>query len=174
MERGMEADGTVYLEQALKTSPSDAKGRCEQGKIYYYMEDFDNAEKRLSEAVDGGNTEAMIFLGEVYLSKNDLESARASYEDYIQEEEDAAQGYNGLALCDLAEGDYESALNNIQNGIQQADTEEMQDLLFNEIVVYEKSLDFETAKEKAAEYLKMFPDDEAAQKESEFLNSRIS
>ena len=48
------------------------------------MEDFDNAEKRLSEAVDGGNTEAMIFLGEVYLSKNDLESARASYEDYIQ------------------------------------------------------------------------------------------
>lgn len=174
LERGMEADGTVYLEQALKTSPSDAKGRCEQGKIYYYMEDFDNAEKRLSEAVDGGNTEAMIFLGEVYLSKNDLESARASYEDYIQEEEDAAQGYNGLALCDLAEGDYESALNNIQNGIQQADTEEMQDLLFNEIVVYEKSLDFETAKEKAAEYLKMFPDDEAAQKESEFLNSRIS
>ena len=35
LERGMEADGTVYLEQALKTSPSDAKGRCEQGKIYY-------------------------------------------------------------------------------------------------------------------------------------------
>ena len=91
----------------------------------------------------------MIFLGEVYLSKNDLESARASYEDYIQEEADAAQGYNGLALCDLAEGDYESALNNIQNGIQQADTEEMQDLLFNEIVVYEKSLDFETAKGKS-------------------------
>ncbi len=37
----------------------------------------------------------------------------------------------------------------------------MHDLLFNEIVVYEKKLDFATALTKAQEYITdMFPDDE--------------
>ena len=45
-------------------------------------------------------------------------------------------------------------------------------LLFNEIVVYEKKLDFDTARQKAEEYTAMFPEDETAAKELEFLKSR--
>ena len=48
----------------------------------------------------------------------------------------------------------------------------MRDLLFNEIVVYEKQLDFQTAKEKMQEYLKQYPKDEEALRENEFLQSR--
>ena len=48
----------------------------------------------------------------------------------------------------------------------------MQDLLFNEFVVYEKKLDFATALSKMQEYIKMFPDDENAAKELTFLQSR--
>lgn len=44
--------------------------------------------------------------------------------------------------------------------------------MFNEIVVYEKKLDFATALSKIQEYVKMFPDDENAQKELTFLKSR--
>ena len=50
----------------------------------------------------------------------------------------------------------------------------MQELLFNEIVAYEKQLDFNTAFSKAQEYMKMYPDDQEAKKELEFLQSRIA
>ena len=46
------------------------------------------------------------------------------------------------------------------------------DLLYNEIVVYEKKQDFETAKQKASEFMQLYPDDEAGQKEYDFLSTR--
>lgn len=49
----------------------------------------------------------------------------------------------------------------------------MRDLLFNEIVVYEKKLDLSTALSKAQEYVQTFKDDDAAAKELTFLQSRV-
>ena len=71
----------------------------------------------------------------------------------------SAKGYNGLALCDIEDGDYDSALSDIESGIHVAGAEDMQSLLFNEIVVYEKKLDFQTALQKAQEYLELYPED---------------
>ena len=85
-----------------------------------------------------------------------------------------AKGYNGLALCDIDDGNYDNALADITNGLADASTEEMQDLLYNEVVVYEKKLDFATALTKAQEYVDMFPEDSAAKKELAFLKTRTS
>ena len=43
LEHDMEADGTKYLETSLKTEAKTAEDYCERGKVYYYMEDYDNA-----------------------------------------------------------------------------------------------------------------------------------
>ena len=48
----------------------------------------------------------------------------------------------------------------------------MQSLLFNEIVAYEKILDFSTALSIMLEFIKMFPDDENAAQDLTFLQSR--
>ena len=61
---------------------------------------------------------------------------------------------------------------NISSGISIASDDEMQSLLFNEIVAYEKKLDFSTAQEKAVSYVGMYPEDEEAAKELDFLKSR--
>lgn len=173
LERDMEADGTRYLEAALLTEPNKAEDYCDRGRVYYYMADYANAQKELIEASNQGNTEALVLLGMVYLAQNDISNARSMYQEYVSVETAAAEGYNGLALCDIAEGKYDDALANINNGLPSATTEEMQDLLFNEIVVYEKQLDFGTALQKAKEYLEMYPDDEAVSKEMKFLQTRV-
>ena len=85
-----------------------------------------------------------------------------------------AEGYNGLALCDIRSGDYDSALDNITKGLPTATTDEMQSLLFNEIVAYEKKLDFATALTKVQEYIEMFPEDSAAKKERAVLKTRTA
>ena len=94
------------------------------------------------------------------------------YQECLNEKGYQAKAYNGLAYCNILEEDYASALKNIQKGLDAGDEEEKQGLLFNEIVVYEKTSDFATAKEKIAEYLKLYPSDEKAVKESYFLETR--
>ena len=173
LERDMEADGTRYLDAALKTEPKSGDDYCERGRVYYYMEDYDNAIKELTEAVDKNNIEGMQLLGQVYMAKGDTSNARTFYQQYIDAEgEDPAKGYNGLALCDIADGNYDSALQNISQGLGDASSEEMKDLLFNEIVVYENQMDFATALSKAQTYVETFKDDQAAARELVFLQSR--
>ena len=170
----MEADGTRYLEAALKTEAKTADDYCERGKGYYYMDDYENARTELTTAADKGSTEATLILGMVYMAQGDTSNARSFYQQYIDADgDDPAKGYNGLALCDISDGDYDSALQNISQGLGDATSDEMRDLLFNEIVVYEKKLDLSTALSKAQEYVQTFKDDDAAAKELTFLQSRV-
>lgn len=173
LERDMAADGTRYLEASLSTEAKTAEDYCDRGRIYYYMENYSGAQQELIIASNEGSTEALLLLGMVYLAQNDVSNARAMYQQYAETEGNSARGYNGLALCDLAEGSYDNALANIANGLSIASTEEMRDLLYNEIVAYEKKLDFATALTKAQEYLEMFPGDAAVEKELTFLTSRV-
>lgn len=173
VDRGMEADGTRYLESALDHEPKSKEDYCDRGRVYYYMQDYDRAREELIRASDQDSTEAVFLLGLVYLAQEDYSNARSMFQQYISTEGNSARGYNGLALCDLAEGSYDSALSDIEGGLPLADTEEMRSLLFNEIVAYERKLDFATAVTKTQEYLKIFPGDQAAERELDFLKSRI-
>ena len=174
LRQDMEADGTRYLEAALKTEAKTADDYCERGNVYYYMDDSENARTELTTAADKGSTEATLILGMVYMAQGDTSNARSFYQQYIDADgDDPAKGYNGLALCDISDGDYDSALQNISQGLGDATSDEMRDLLFNEIVVYEKKLDFSTALSKAQEYVQTFKDDDAAAKELTFLQSRV-
>ena len=155
LEKDMEADGTRYLEAALSSEAKDTDDMCARGRIYYYMEDYGNAKTELTNASSKGSTEAVLLLGMVYGAQQDYVNARAMYQQYINKMQDNTE-----------------ALENISSGITFAEGDEMQSLLFNEIVVYEKKLDFSTAQEKAQSYVGMYPEDEEAAHELAFLKSR--
>ena len=174
LEQDMEADGTRYLEAALSGEAKNAQDHCDRGRVYYYMDDYDNASEELKQAIDGGNTEAMALLGMVYMEQKDTANARSMFQQYVSQAENGAKGYNGLALCDIADGDYDSALSNISSALTFAEGEELKSLLFNEMTVYEKKLDFATAKQKAEEYLELYPDDKTMKKELAFLKTRVT
>lgn len=71
LNRDMEADGTRYLEAALSGTAKNAEDHCDRGRVYYYMDDYENAESELKQAIDGDNTEALVLLGMVYMDKGD-------------------------------------------------------------------------------------------------------
>ena len=66
LNRDMEADGTRYLEAALSGTAKNAEDHCDRGRVYYYMDDYENAESELKQAIDGDNTEALVLLGVDY------------------------------------------------------------------------------------------------------------
>ena len=43
LDKDMEADGTRYLEAALSGTAKNAQDHCDRGRVYYYMDDYDNA-----------------------------------------------------------------------------------------------------------------------------------
>ncbi len=172
IEKDMQADGKEYLSRALELRPETGKDHYQRGRIYYFMEDYPHAQEELLQAGEMGHKEARLFLGKVYLEQQDPANARAMYQEYAQEGGDGARAYNGLALCDMAEGNYDGALENIAAGLQSADEESARELLYNEVVAYENKRDFAMARSKITEYLARYPDDTDAQREAGFLQNR--
>lgn len=91
------------------------------------------------------------------------------------------QLYNLMGVCAMQTEDYAKGLEYIQAGLALADsssveesTEEglIQEMEYNEIICLERQAEWESAKEKIAAYTEKYPDDEAAQKEAEFLQTR--
>ena len=87
-------------------------------------------------------------------------------------EETAQAVRDGLALCALAENDTDSALSYIEEGLKTAEDSDRENLLFNQIVSYEKRADFDTAKSLMADFLAAYPENTAAQRENTFLQNR--
>lgn len=171
-EKDMKADGEEYLEEALKIEAGDEQDEYDRGRVYYYLEDFENAKEELIHSMNNGNPDAALLLGKVYVAMGDTSSGRQMYQQYLADKGESAKAYNGMAYCDIADGEYDSALENIQKGLELNDPQENQSLLYNEVVVYEKKQEYGTAKEKIAAYLEKYPSDQEAIKESTFLQTR--
>ena len=136
------------------------------------MSEFEKAEKELKTAWEKEYAPAAVYLGKVYVEAKELEKAKDIYTKCLEQKELKAEAYNGLAYCFMELEDYEKALEYIQKGLEIKDGEVNQALLFNEIVVYERSRDFVSAKEKMQQYLALYPADDAAVKENYFLQTR--
>ena len=90
----------------------------------------------------------------------------------MAQEGESPAAYNGLALCEIGSGNYDTALSYITQGLALESESGKQELRFNEIVVYEKKLDFATALVKAEAYCTLYPADQKGKKEWQFLESR--
>ena len=142
LDKDMEADGTRYLEAALSSEAKDAQDHCDRGRVYYYMEDYSNAKKSFWKQPRRIIRKHCFFWEWYILPRMMWKMPRQCTSSIFSAVGDSAKGYNGLALCDIRSGDYDSALDNITKGLPTAATDEMQSLLFNEIVAYEKKLEF--------------------------------
>ena len=170
-EQGYKEIGREYLEEALskgKNSMSD----YELGRMYYYLEDYQEACNYLEEAREDTNPDTYLYLGKAYEATGDFSYAARVYNTYLSKDETNALIYNQLGLCELQRGNYEDALKVLEKGIKLGDSEILQSLLFNQITAYENLGDFSKARVLMEAYLKNYPDDEKAKREYTFLKTR--
>ncbi|MCC8103963.1 MAG: tetratricopeptide repeat protein [Clostridiales bacterium] len=172
-QMSLSAVGVTYLQAAQSLTGDDTEYYYNQGRIYYYLGNYSEAQQMLIGPVEEKYEPAMYLIGKVYLAMDDYTHALAVYQQIQEEFGESTQCYNGLALCAMMQGNYDAALSYISLGLALDGTAGKQELYFNEIVTYEKMLDFATAAEKAAAYIENYPTDEAGQKEWEFLQTRL-
>lgn len=164
--------GSSYLQSALNIQGEDTEHSYNRGRIYYYLEDYEQAQSQLIGPMEAGYEPAMYLIAKVYLAQEDYSHALDVYQKIQQQFGDSAALFNGYAMCSIASGNYDEALSYISQGLALGESSSEQELYFNEITAYEKKHDFAAAKAKAQEYVQRYPGDEAGQKEWTFLATR--
>lgn len=169
---GYTEQATTYLEKALLLDTGKQENVFAKGKIYYYLEDYENALTNFSAARDKGNNEALLYLGKIYATQGDTNTAFLTFEQYVQTGSVSGEVYNQMGIIKFNQGDYNAALNYFETGLGLNDLDSRKALLYNEAVTYEYLLDFDTAAAKMAAYVSAYPDDYSAAREHEFLKTR--
>ncbi|MDD3362545.1 MAG: tetratricopeptide repeat protein [Hespellia sp.] len=151
----------------------DATKLMEEGK---YKEAADVYQKAIDKEKDV--SEAYLGKGMAYFELEEYPAAKQALSDAIENgAEETPIIYNMIGICDMEQGNVDTALTSFEKGISLAGTSDeyasvVQEMEYNVVVCYENQRNWETAKTKIAEYISKYPKDESAQKEAQFLESR--
>lgn len=167
-------EGVSYLNTLLKDHIKDMSD-LEKGKVYFYLEDYENARNSLEVAKSSQKKQdatVILFLGKSYEALGDSEYAAGLYSGYLAENDPNPEIYNQLGLCKLETKDYQAALSAFTAGLSIEDNLLVQNLSYNQIVAYEYLGEFDQAKAAMKKYVETYPDDENAAREYIFLKTR--
>lgn len=171
IEKGYEEEGKAYLQAALGSSEKKISD-YDRGRLYYHMGDYENARNCLEAAKGNKNAETVLLLGQTYEKLGDYNYAASVYSNYLTENSNHVIIFNRLGMCKLQAGDAKSALNYFEQALALEDSSMTQILKFNQIVAYEYLGEFDQANVLMKNYLQIYPDDQEALREYEFLKSR--
>lgn len=170
----MTDEGEEYLNRAFDIKGNSAENRTWRGRIYYLLGQYANAVKELEEAVKKDSAKANLYLAQVYEAEEDSANAEKYYQAYVDSGTADSVAMNALAEIQMGKGNYEAALEDIRQGLAMDNVTNQQELLSNQIIAYEYSGDFTSAWDVVQQYVSLYPDDEAAQREYIFLKNRQS
>ena len=170
-EAGYEDEGRSYLEQFL-IEKEKKLSKFDKGRIYFYMEDYENAKIYFEDARDDDDQNTILFLGKTYEMLGDYNYATSTYQNYLTRHPESAVIYNQLGLSRIKSGDYSGAREAFSAARNLGNTGLDQMLGYNEIVANEYMGDFDRAKSLMDEYLRKYPDDQDALRENIFLSTR--
>ncbi|MGN0466772.1 MAG: tetratricopeptide repeat protein [Lachnospiraceae bacterium] len=144
-----------------------------EADCYMRQEKYDKAIAIYDQMLDKKADDSKLYMlkGNCYMKKKQTKEALETYKTGYEVTKDTSLLPN-IAYCHIKRGNYEKAKEIVKIGLDSGDESIKQDLLFDEIVLYEKEMDYKKAYEKAKEYVNLYPDDEKGQKELTFLETR--
>lgn len=168
---GFGEQGQSYVKTFMKDNDKKLKDG-EKGMMYYYLEDYENARIYLDGFINANDPKLSLLLGQTYEKLGDTGFATGVYQAYLDANEPDAALYNSLGICLMSQQRYEEALAAFESGIAVGSSDYLQELYFNRIVANEYMGNFVQAKTLMEEYLQVYPDDDKAKKEHDFLKTR--
>lgn len=170
-QHGYKEQGRSYLKNALDQYGSKMS-EYDTGRMYYYLEQYQQAYLALESAKDKGGAEASLFLGRSYEATGDYDYASRVYTAFLEKEGEDAAIYNQLGLCYMKKQEYQLALDTFAKGMKLEENGYEGSMLYNQAICYENLHDFTTARELLQQYLLLAPNDEKALREMNFLATR--
>ena len=171
MNKGHDNEAKTYLQAALGNNEKKISD-YDRGRLSYYMGDYQNARNYLESIKGNKDAETVLLLGQNYEKLGDYNYAASVYSNYLSRNPENAVILNRLGMCKLQGGEAKSALECFEQALNLEDSSLTQVLKFNQIVAYEYLGEFDKANVLMRSYLQIYPDDQEALREYEFLKSR--
>lgn len=161
---------TCFLTGCIVNPYEDGVEALKEGQYKEAAEEFEKAvEKEQSKA------DSYRGLGIALWETKDYAGAKEAFENALKEGSER----NGtichfLGTCELKEENYKEAIAYFEEGVkdEKVSDEVRQEMRFNCIAAYEKLGEMETARSLLEEYVKDYPEDEAAVKDAQFWETR--
>lgn len=153
------------------------KGVSQRMKIAYGLQLYDWQEYRsalpiLLEAYESGYGDLVLYVGSCYGQIGDLENMQLYYDVFLQKNDMNSFMYAQYAAIALDRDSLEEAVKYMDIGRSLEDQSNIKEILFDEIVYYEKVKDYNKAFEKAKEFLELYPNDTDGKAEYDLLYTR--
>lgn len=142
------------------------------GLQLYEWKDYREALPILQKAYEDGYSDLVLYVGSCYGQTGDLENMQIYYDVFLRKNDMNSFMYAQYAAISLDEGNLEEALSYIEQGKQLEDQSNIKELLFDEIIYYEKMKDYNTAYEKAKAFIEAYPNDVDGKNEYDLLYTR--
>ncbi len=172
---GFNDEASDYLMKALAFKGDSRKDLMYKGRISYITGDLENSKTLLESAVKKdapqGGDKAKLYLGDTYTALGLDDDAQKMYSEYVNDAGDDVDVCLSMGNFAYKKGDYKTALDYYRRGIDATDKPNA-GLLKGEIAALEQLGKFSEAKKLMKEYVKAYPDDEAAARENLFLKTR--
>lgn len=163
---------TYYLNEALAIKGSKGSDNLYKGRIYYLLGQYDEAVTKLQKASEQGEVKAGFYLAQVYATLGDTQQSEASFQKYLDSGEVCADELCKMGDAQLLNGEYDAAITYLTAALDMEGLTMKQTALKDLVIAYEKIYDFEHAGQYMSEYVALFPEDEEAQREYLFLQTR--
>lgn len=134
------------------------------------LEEYQKAYEKKPGAAEAEDT--MLSLGQALTDAGRFDEAMKLYQNAMNDGVQNGELYNRMGLCELDAGNYDQALQYMEQGLQTGDTAARKKLLYNQAVVYEKKLDFAEALRILEAYAAEFGAEPEVEKEIAFLKTR--
>lgn len=142
------------------------------GLQLYRWKDYREALPILLEAYENGYSDLVLYVGSCYGQIGDLENMQIYYNVFLRDNPMNSFMYAQYAAIALDEDKLEEAFSYIQKGLELEDQSSVRELLFDEIVYYEKMKDYNTAYAKAKAFVEVYPGDQDGKDEYDLLYTR--
>lgn len=142
------------------------------GLQLYDWKDYREALPILLDAYESGYSELVLYVGSCYGQIGDTENMQLYYNVFLRNNEMNSFMYAQYAAIALDQDKLEEAYDYIQKGMQLDEQSGMKELLFDEIIYYEKMNDYDTAFEKASSFVEEYPNDVDGKNEYDLLYTR--
>lgn len=169
---GFTDSAAVVADAALSVPARSAQDRFYHGLLYLEKGQEKEAFSEFEQSYNAGFDAAGYYLGYCYEQREQYSEAELIYQKQLALSPEDARLYNQLAVCRIKQEKYEDALVFIRQGLALEDDEVTDDLLWNQIICYERKKDFDTAAELLIQYLSLYPEDQEAALELSYIVSR--
>ena len=167
-----------YLEDALKKD-SLFGGKLDRdmnsylAESYYRLGDYEKAQKLYRKLQKEEPDQALYYLleGECLKASEEYDDALQIFQKGWEQTKDTAF-LSKICGIYIEQNEYEKALDYAQKGISD-DGGSSSELMYQLIIIYERSQDYEKAYQAAQDYCEQYPEDDRAKRELIFLSSRV-